>query len=239
MKAGKLYGVGLGPGDYRLLTLRALEVLRSCGKVFEVVGGNSSDSVSGSILDGAGISKEKRSPLTYTMSKDMDVRRAKIAENAALVAEELLKGSDCVFSTIGDPLIYSTFSYTLKEIRKRIPELEVEVVPGITSFQTAAARAVMPIVEDEETFLLAPCHNEKGLEKAFGSSASSLALLKAFKTKGAIAAKIRESEGAKAVYASRLAMEGELLTTDLAEAEAAPETYLSLFLVKREPGEDA
>jgi len=239
MKPGKLYGVGLGPGDYKLLTLRALEVMKSCGKVFEVVGGNSSDSVSGSILDAAGIEKGKRVELTYTMAKDMAVRLAKIEDNAALIAEELLKGVDCAFASIGDPLIYSTFSYTLKAIRAKIPALEVEVVPGITSFQTAAAKAVMPIVEDEETFLLAPCHNARGLEKAFESGADSMALLKAFKTKGAIAAKIRQGEGWKALYASRLTMKDEILTDDLAKAEASPETYLSLFIVKKGRGENA
>jgi len=136
-------------------------------------------------------------------------------------------------------LIYSTFSYTLKAIRAKIPGLEVEVVPGITSFQTAAAKAVLPIVEDEETFLLAPCHNAKGLEKAFASGADSMALLKAFKTKASIAAKIRKGEGWKALYASRLTMKDEIVTDDLAKAEAAPETYLSLFIVKRGRGEDA
>ena len=239
MSLGKLYGVGLGPGDHKLLTLRAMEVLTSCGRVFEVVGGNSSDSVSGLILDRAGIASSKRVQLTFTMSKDKAVRNAKVEQNAAIIADELRRGVDCAFTTIGDPLIFSTFSYTLKILQGLLPGLEAEVVPGITSFQTAAARAIVPLVEDEESLLLAPLHDAKGVENAFASGADTLALLKAFKTKDSIVAKIRGESGASSVYASRLALDGEFVTCDLDKADAAPETYLSLFIVKRKGAKDA
>jgi precorrin-2/cobalt-factor-2 C20-methyltransferase len=235
MKVGKIYGIGLGPGDPKLLTLRALEALKSCDRVFEVLGANSKESVSGSILDGVKIEKSKRISLTYTMSSDNATRHAKIAENAATIAMELRKGLDCAFTTIGDPLIYSTFSYTLAELRRLIPEIEAEVVPGITSFQAAAAKACVPVVEDEETLLLAPCHSHSGIEKAFGSGADTLALLKASKAKGEIL-ELAAKEGAETVYASRLGLEGEILTRNPAEIAAAPETYLSLLIVKRKAG---
>ena len=233
MNLGKLYGVGLGPGDHKLLTLRAMDVLNACGRVFEVVGANSSDSVSGSILDHAGIDRAKRVGLSFSMSKDKTVCNVRIAENALIIAEELKRGVDCAFTTIGDPLIFSTFSYTLKVLRQSLPELQAEVVPGITSFQTAAAKALVPLVEDEESLLLAPLHNAKGVEKAFASGANTLALLKAFKTKDSIIAKIRTEPGSEVVYASRLALDGEFVTCDLDDAANAPETYLSLFIVKR------
>lgn len=236
MTLGKLYGVGLGPGDHRLLTLRAVEALNSCGRVFEVLGANSSDSVSGSILDRVGIARSKRVELKFSMSNDKAVRAKAIAANADAIALELERGVDCAFTTIGDPLVFSTFSYTLKVLRERLPELEAEAVPGITSFQAAAAKAVLPLVEDEQSLLLAPLHNAKGVEKAFASGADTLALLKAFKTKSSIAAKIRQEPSAKILYASRLFLDGEFFTESLSEAEAAKESYLSLFIVKRGEG---
>jgi precorrin-2/cobalt-factor-2 C20-methyltransferase len=124
MPLGRLYGIGLGPGDPALLTLRALELLKSCARVFEVGSGNGADSVSGSILDGAGIEKAKRVPLEFSMAREKAAWQAKIDANAAVVAESLRLGEDCAFASIGDPLIYSTFSYLMKAVLALLPSLK-------------------------------------------------------------------------------------------------------------------
>ena len=140
MKPGKLYGVGIGPGDPRYLTLRAADVLRSVDVIFTVISQNASSSVSRSVVE----SLEPRGEIhlqIFSMSRDKAVRAAQVQANADAIITELKAGRDCAFATLGDAMTYSTFGYVLEIIREAIPGVELEIVPGITSFATLTAKA--------------------------------------------------------------------------------------------------
>ena len=147
MKPGKLYGVGIGPGDPRYLTLRAADVLRSVDVIFTVISQNASSSVSRSVVE----SLEPRGEIhlqTFSMSRDKAVRAAQVQTNADAIIAELKAGRDCAFATLGDAMTYSTFGYVLEIIRESIPGVELEIVPGITSFATLTAKAGTVLVEN-------------------------------------------------------------------------------------------
>ena len=120
MKPGKLYGVGIGPGDPRYLTLRAADVLRSVDVIFTVISQNASSSVSRSVVE----SLEPRGEIhlqIFSMSRDKAVRAAQVQANADAIITELKAGRDCAFATLGDAMTYSTFGYVLEIIRESIP----------------------------------------------------------------------------------------------------------------------
>ena len=149
MKPGKLYGVGIGPGDPRYLTLRAADVLRSVDVIFTVISQNASSSVSRSVVE----SLEPRGEIhlqIFSMSRDKAVRAAQVQANADAIITELKAGRDCAFATLGDAMTYSTFGYVLEIIRESIPGVELEIVPGITSFATLTAKAGTVLVENGE-----------------------------------------------------------------------------------------
>ena len=147
MKPGKLYGVGIGPGDPRYLTLRAADVLRSADVIFTVISRNASSSVSRSVVEYLRPRGEIRLQM-FSMSRDKATREAQVRANADAIIDELRAGRDCAFATLGDAMTYSTFGYVLDRIRKAIPDIEVEIVPGVTSFATLAAKAETVLVEN-------------------------------------------------------------------------------------------
>lgn len=234
MKTGKLYGVGIGPGDPRYLTLRAAEVLRSADVVFTVASRNRSaeTSISQAVVECFRPSGEIRLQV-FSMSQDEEARRAQVQANADAVMQELRAGRDCAFATLGDPMTYSTFGYVLEIIRRSIPDLRLEVVPGITSFAALAARAGTVLVENGEQLRVIPSfHPESAASLEFQKDSTTI-LLKTYRSRAALLDRLTREERIKIVYGARLGMEGECLLEDLDAVGSCPEDYLSLIMVKK------
>jgi len=151
---GKLYGIGVGPGDPDLLTLKAVKVLQQVSVVFTAASSKNDYSLALEIAR-PHIPKDARvHPLAFPMTQDVAAKQAAWAANAAIVADFLNQGHDAAFLTLGDSLTFSTFGYLLRQIKDRYPQVVVETVPGITSYQASAAALNMPLVEGEESLLV-------------------------------------------------------------------------------------
>ncbi len=229
---GTFYGIGVGPGDPELVTIKASKALRKVKFVFEATSYAGKDSIAGRIAKKYYSKSAKFMSLVFPMVKDERTKTLAWKKNAGLVAEKLLAGHDCAFVTIGDPMIYSTCSYLLAELRKLVPKLRSEIIPGITSFQTAAAKSQEPLVEDRETMTVVPSFSSDALKDLKKHSSGTLVLMKAFRTKKEITAYIRKNR-CEAIFASKLCLKGELVTTDIDLAESSPEEYLSLFIIRK------
>jgi precorrin-2/cobalt-factor-2 C20-methyltransferase len=229
---GKFYGIGVGPGDPGLLTLKAVSALKEADVIFDVIGPNSKKSVSGGILDTIGL-KSERCPLTFSMSIDYDTRHNAIVANAEIVAEKLKSGKTCAFATIGDPMVYSTYIYLRDELLKLIPDLNIETIPGITSFQAVAAKSELPLVEDCETLCVIPAFSEENIDDFPIASADTIVFLKTYHTRNCIL-ELLETRNIKfdAVYAARIGLEGEIICKNIDKIKDLPEEYLSMLIVK-------
>lgn len=129
-----LIGVGLGPGDRELLTLKAVRLLRSADKVF-VPGKMARELVSG-YCDPV--------VLEFPMVNDEDVIERALERNAEVLAPAAIEGT-AVLGILGDPNFYSTFSRQCEVLRRRYPEVEISVEPGISSITAFASRLRMPV----------------------------------------------------------------------------------------------
>ena len=230
---GIFYGIGVGPGDPDLVTMKAVKALKKVDFVFEATSASEKESIAGRIAKKYYSKSAKFMTLVFPMVNDAKTRNDAWKSNAGIVAGKLLSGRDCAFVTIGDPMIYSTCSYLLAELRKLIPALESEIIPGITSFQTAAAKCQEPLVEDRETLTIIPSFSSESLKDLKKHRSGTVVLMKAFRTKKEIAAYIRKT-GSSAVFASKLCLKGEMVTTDIGLAEKSPDEYLSLFIIKKQ-----
>ncbi len=232
----QFYGVGVGPGDSSLLTLKAVDVLCKCDIIFDAIGKNSLSSVAGGIVDDIPNCPAERVLLTFSMSLDNEERVASYAKNAKIVTEYIKQGKTCAFVTIGDPLIYSTYIYLMREVKKLLSDVIIETVPGITSYQAAAAKLNFPLVEDKEILCVIPAYDEELFENnPIVASADTLISLKTYKTKNKIIDKLYENNYSKeGIYAIKVGHKEEKFITDFEKASKEPNEYLSLIIAKKD-----
>ncbi len=151
---GTLYGIGVGPGDPDLLTLKAVNVLKAVDIVFTAASTKNDYSLAVNIAREHIPAATEIRALAFPMTKDRAETRRAWEANAKTIAATTAAGRQAAFLTLGDPLTFSTFGYILKYIRRLYPELPVVTVPGITSYQASAAALNMPLVEGEQSLLV-------------------------------------------------------------------------------------
>lgn len=232
MEYGKLYGVGIGPGDPRYLTLRAADVLRSVDIIFTVISRNADESTSRSVVEWLEPRGEIRLQM-FTMSRDPQERAAQVRANAGEIAEALRAGRNCAFATLGDAMTYSTFGYVLDIIRKELPGIEVEIVPGITSFAALAARAGTVLAENSERLHIVPSFRAEQAATLDFPRGSTTVLLKTYRSRPALLERLRREDDVDIIYGERLTMPGEVLETSLDAISQRSEEYLSLMMIKK------
>lgn len=157
---GIAYGVGVGPGDPELMTLKAIRMIQE-NDIIAVPGKNPKESVAYKIAEVVvpEISEKTLVPIYMPMVKDRELIRKEHDKGAKLIESYLDQGENVVYLTLGDVSIYCTFSY-LQHILED-DGYEVQLVSGIPSFCAAAARLNEPLVEwDEPLHIIPAVHKE-------------------------------------------------------------------------------
>lgn len=199
-KKGKLYGIGVGPGDTELLTLKAARILKTVPVVFTPKSSKEKESIALSIVRPVLEEREdyKRLMLVtpiFPMIEDKE-ELEKIWINASeMIAQYLNSGRDVAFITLGDPSVFSTYSYVQKKL---IGEYEIETVPGITSFTACAAAKNKALVEQNEILSIVPKIDDR-LENVLEYS-DSIVLMKASRNTTQLEETIEQKERPKEIY---------------------------------------
>lgn len=190
MKAGKFYGVGVGPGDPKLVTFKAAEVLKSADVVCSPRSGKNKRSIALPIVKHL-LRKdcEILAPL-FPMTRNKKLLEKRWNAAARLIESKLKRGKDVAFITIGDPLFYSTYSYILRRMQK--DEALVETIPGVSSLSSCMAELNLPLVEGEENFAVLPAeYGLEGLEK-IAKKFDTVVLMKVSRSFGGIVKKLEK-----------------------------------------------
>lgn len=197
---GKLYGIGVGPGDTELLTLKAARILKSVPVVFTPKSSKEKESIALSIVKPVLEEREdyKRLMLVtpiFPMIEDKD-ELEKIWNSASeMIAQYLDSGRDVAFITLGDPSVFSTYAYVQKKL---IENYEIETVPGITSFTACAAARNKALVEQNEILTIVPKIDDR-LKHVLEYS-DSVVLMKASRNTSQLEETIEEKERPKEIY---------------------------------------
>ena len=224
--SGVLYGVGLGPGDPELMTVRAHRLIAQADVVAypSLAGG---ESFARAIAAAAIRPGAEEIVMEVPMSTERAPAQAAYDAGAARIAGALDSGRDVVCLCEGDPFFYGSFMYVFARLAARY---RVEVVPGVTSLTACAASAAMPLVARNERLTVLPGPLPEDELRARIEGAESVAIMKV----GRHMAKIRgviDALGltARAVYVERASLPQEVVCP-LAEApEEAP--YFSMILL--------
>jgi precorrin-2/cobalt-factor-2 C20-methyltransferase len=242
---GKLYVVGVGPGDPELLTIKGLKILNRVPCICVPKGREEGSSLALSIvkhvvdLDGKEII-EAHFPMKKTASardrkapQESCLLDTKWNETVETVFSILGRGIDMAFITIGDPGIYSTFFYLYDRLLELDPELDIEIVPGISSINASAARAGISLGLADDKIAIIPATYTESLTSVL-ESFDTIVLMKAHKVLGAIIRALAETGlTTKALYVSRAGMSDEKIVRNILDVTESDLNYFSLVIVRK------
>jgi precorrin-2/cobalt-factor-2 C20-methyltransferase len=224
--SGRLVGVGVGPGDPELLTVKGMRMLREADEVFVPVADTGevgrAEATVREYLD-----EERITRLLFALSDDAQARERNWTHAAREVTGHLREGKTCAFATIGDPNVYSTFTYLTRAVRDIEPHAEVETIPGITAMQDLASRSGTVLLEGDERLALLPfTAGEESLREALAGF-DTVVCYKGGSRLGEVL-RVAEWEGRLegAVYGARLGIDGEEIAP-ARELVGREGTYLS------------
>ena len=218
----KLYGVGVGPGDSELLTLKAVKIIGNC----EVIIAPSAMAGGTSIaLDTAReFIKEGTEVIVKQFPMGGEKQEEKIYEAFKTIEDKLSEGKNIAFLTIGDPFVYSTYIYLLKYIEEK--GYETETRPGITSFCACASLAKQPLVIGDEPLLIVPGDKLECIKDE-----KYIVIMKVYKQEEKILDYL-DDKGFNYVYVKKAGREGEQVIRDREEILRNRE-YMSLIIANR------
>lgn len=152
---GILYGVGIGPGDAELLTLKAVRVIRECD-VIAIPKSGDGERVAFNIARQAVLHIDDKSiiEIDMPMTRDQEVLRASHLKAAETIIDFLGTGRSVAFLTLGDPTIYSTYIYVHRIIKER--GYPTEIIPGVPSFCAVSAKLGDCLVETSQALHIIP-----------------------------------------------------------------------------------
>ena len=240
MKYGTLYGIGVGPGDPELITVRGANILSRCRHVFTPKARVKADSLALTIAERYICKDAQVHELVFPMTQDPDELSSHWKESAGEIIATLEQGEDACFLTIGDPFLYSTYIYLLREIRARVPGIEVDTVAGVTAFSAAAALAEFAVGEAKDPVLVIPTADDLAAVKQALKTEGTVILMKIGKRLPEILHILEEANLLdRSVFVSHAGMENQRVETDLRllKHDADAETgYLSIILVNTKGG---
>lgn len=232
---GIFYGVGVGPGDPELLTLKAHRLIAQADVIafLENADGHSqaAEIAEASIQAAAGLRLPIYMPIYMPMNRDRALANAAYDDAAQRISEQLSAGRDVVFLCEGDPLFFGSFAYLMARLAEGF---HCEVVPGISSINAAAARSKTPLAMLAESFaVLSGRHAPEELRAALERH-DTVVILKAGQARPQILAALSEAgRQADARYLEFVGRPNERIVEDIRQLEAVPGPYFSLFLVSR------
>ncbi|MCF6523332.1 precorrin-2 C(20)-methyltransferase [Streptomyces sp. JJ36] len=227
----RLVGVGVGPGDPELVTVKGVRALReSAAVVVPVMEDGGTGRAEATVLHHVDAAKVVR--VVFALNERSDRARREAAWDAAgeRVAGLLREHGTVAFATIGDPNVYSTFGYLAQTARDLVPGLAVETVPGITAMQDLAARSGAVLTEGTEPLTLVPVTAGTGVLREALDGPGTVVAYKFGRLAAEVAGALEETGRTQgSVWGSALGLPGESIRPAASLADG-PLPYLSTLL---------
>jgi precorrin-2/cobalt-factor-2 C20-methyltransferase len=231
---GTLYGLGVGPGDPELLTVKAFRKLKESPVIAYPKKRKGSKSYAQRIIDVYITPGDKEMlGLVFPMTKDPDILEREWSKTVDLVWEKLKTGKDVAFVTEGDPLLYSTFIHMMNLVKVRYPEVKIQTVPGISSINGAASRLGIALAEGDDHVAIIPARDDYEAMKKAISENDCIIFIKVAKVMDLMLKILRELDLLeKASVVTKVTSDEEIIW-DIQELDRAELEYLTLMVVRK------
>lgn len=247
MLSPQLTAVGLGPGDPELITLKGLRAIEAASLIFVPRSQDGEQSLALRIAQ-PWLHPERQQvvelalPMTRNPVQLVAAWQGaadQIAQNLAALGQENPRG---VYLLLGDPLLYGTFTYIWGELAARHPQLGIEIIPGVTSFAAAAARAqfLLCATSDRVAILPASYETDAAQLRRLLTDYETVIMLKVGPVLPQMLAAVEEMGLLDStLYAERVGMPEELIAVgpEVRALHNQRRPYLSLLIVRRESDE--
>lgn len=229
--AGKLYGVGVGPGDPELMTLKAARCIKQC-PVIAIPTADKETCMAYKIVvqEIPEIAEKECLFVVMPMTKDRQLLDRSHAAGAAAVAKILMEGKDIAFLTIGDPTVYATYMYIHQWIAGM--GYDTEIISGVPSFCAAAGRLGVSLAETREQIHIIPASYD--VEAAMGLPGTKI-LMKAGKKMPRVREILKE-QPQQMMMVENCGMPDEHVWTDVSEMPVQPGYYTLVIVKEKESG---
>ncbi len=231
---GTLYGIGVGPGDPELITLKGLRKLKESDVIAYPKKQRGSKSYAQKIIEEYFQPGEKAMlGLVFPMTKDQEILEKKWSETVESIWEVVATGKNVAFVTEGDPLLFSTFIHMMRLMKERYPEVKMEVVPGISSINAAASRLQIPLADGDEQVAIVPAQDDyEAMKKAIEEN-DCVIFIKVAKVMNVMLQILQELDLlAKASVVTKVTS-GEEIVWNIEELPGAELEYLTLMVVRK------
>jgi precorrin-2/cobalt-factor-2 C20-methyltransferase len=231
---GRLYGVGVGPGDPELLTRKALRVLQQAPVICVPQAERSRESYALQIVQGF-LDLAKQEILRVPFPTDDAQGAAKTWRVATeTIAARLCRGQDVAFLTEGDPMLYGTFAYLLENMTATHPDIPLEIIPGVSSITAAAARAGVPLAAPGQRLAILPAaYGIDDLQEATAHYDTVVLMKMNRALLQALDDPAQLGLAGKCVYVRRATTPREQVVWDLRQVSQEESDYFSLLILKR------
>lgn len=235
-----LYIVGTGPGDPELLTVKAMNALKTCSVLVTPKGSPNGNSTALSIVRQAVDTSDKEVVELYFPMKKIHIgtepeEEVKSAwQNAARTVLALLgQGKNVAFPTLGDPAVYSTGFYLYENVLEIAPDTKVNFISGITAMSSCSAATAIPVCLGDEMLAIIPATFKDLRLRQTLKSFDTIVLMKVHRVMPHLCELLSELNLLdKAVLVERAGMEDERVITDLRSISEPPH-YFSTIIVRK------
>lgn len=232
--AGRFYGLGVGPGDPGLITLKAYRILQEVDTICAPRSSGDRDSLALQVARGAVKKEFDYLDLYFPMSRDKNVLEQSWAKAGEEVALKVGLGCRVAFVTIGDPMFYSTYGYLLDYLKRKHPGMETETVPGVMAMSACTSLLGVPLAEGEETIAVIPAaYGIEELEDTIKRFDNVVLMKVNRKTDEVVELLHRLGLKDNAAYFSRCGYTDQYYTTDLGGLSGQQLDYMSLLIIKK------
>lgn len=233
MKNGNFYGIGLGPGDPELLTLKAVRTIQKADCIFVPKSDAKEESIALDIV--REYVKDKRViEQVYPMTKDKSILNAAWHKAAEEICAEIKIGHDAVYLTIGDPFTFSTYIYLLNHLNSMLPTDIIHTIPGITSYNAAACMANFPLLSGDEKLAIIPTPANVNELRPFLETFDTVVMMKVARRLDEVILLLEEMKLTEhALFASYVGQKDAYITCDIVSLKGTGRGYMSVLIVQK------
>jgi precorrin-2/cobalt-factor-2 C20-methyltransferase len=231
---GTLYGLGVGPGDPELITVKAFRKIQESPVIAYPRKRKGSKSYAHRIVEVYIRPEEKEMlGLVFPMTKDQTILDREWTATVDLVWQKLKEGKDVAFVTEGDPLLYSTFIHMMNLMKELHPEVSVKSIPGISSFNASASRLGIALADGDDYVAIVPARDDyEAMRKAIEEH-DAVVFIKVAKVIDLMITVLKDLELLdKASVVTKVTSDEEVIW-DVRELEDVDLEYLTLMVVRK------